>query len=149
MAFSVSGTHHIPVLCVCCEVQRTKKHGVSDWLTLSAGQTVISFQPVAEKSEGPLRGRAWQVNHLHAALQREVVTQVLQMLQLSSCTCLRRNLFKKSWYSEGEGEATTGCYLKMLILLLILLLDWNYDSAFVKMSEVQLKWLFCRSVTLK
>lgn len=87
--------------------ERKKEPGVSDWLTLSAGQTVTSFQPVAEQSEGAIRGRARQVNHLHAGLQRKVMTQVLQMLHLSSDSGLGRHLFKKRWYSERKVRRST------------------------------------------
>lgn len=79
-----------------------KEHSKGDFdrLTLSAGQAVVCFEPVAEQDEGPLRGRAREVDHLHAGLQREVVTQVQQMLQLCPCAGLRRHLLEKGRHPE-------------------------------------------------
>lgn len=68
-----------------------------DCLTFSEGQAGICVRPVAEQNEGPLRWCTREVDHFHGALQREVMTQVQQMLQLYCDTSLRCHLLKECW----------------------------------------------------
>ena len=75
-------------------------------LTFSEGQAGVCFMPVAEQDEGPGRCGRWEVDHLHVAFQREVVTQVQQVLQLNCDTSLSRHFLKEYRHperTEGGG----------------------------------------------
>lgn len=82
------------------ESSEMSSRGVLEWLTLSERQAVIGFKAVAEQNEGLRGGRVGKVHHLHAAFQKELVTQVEQMLLLHRYTGLRRHLFKECRHPE-------------------------------------------------
>lgn len=82
------------------ESSQTSSRGVLGWLTLSNRQAVIRFKAVAEQNEGLRGGRVGKVDHLHAAFQKELVTQVEQMLLLHCYAALGRHLFKECRHPE-------------------------------------------------
>ena len=90
----------------------SQKHikGVFDCLTFSEGQGGICFKPEAEQNEGSCRRSTREVYHLHAAFQREVMSQVEQMLQLYSYTSLRSHLLEERWHPvtiDGREKQTS------------------------------------------
>lgn len=82
------------------ESSQMSGRGVLGWLTLSKRQAVIRFKAVAEQNEGLRGGRVGKVDHLHAAFQKELVTQVEQMLLLHCYAGLRRHLLKECLHPE-------------------------------------------------
>lgn len=65
-------------------------------LTLSERQAVAGLEAVAEQDEGLRGGRVGEVDHLQAALQRQLVAQVEQVLLLHGDARLGRHLLKEA-----------------------------------------------------
>lgn len=71
------------------------------WLTLSERQAGTGLEAVAEQSEGLRGGGVGKVDHLQAALQKQLVTQVEQMLLLHADAGLSRHLFEEALHPGG------------------------------------------------
>lgn len=71
-------------------------------LTFSEWQAGVCFRCIVEQNEGLRRWSSWKIDHLHAALQEQVMSEVHEMLLLYPYTCLRRHLFEEDWYSGWE-----------------------------------------------
>lgn len=65
-------------------------------LTLSERQAVAGLEAAAEQDEGLRGGRVGEVDHLQAALQRQLVAQVEQVLLLHGDARLSRHLLKEA-----------------------------------------------------
>lgn len=68
-------------------------------LTFSEWQANVGSSSVAEQNERLRTGSRWKVDHLHVALQGQVVTQIHEALLLHPNTSLRRHVLLEHRYS--------------------------------------------------